>query len=65
MIIQRLNRCYEVTRRLSSTSRMAEFLCQESQQQKAYLLVRISEPTLAKRFTQFLEEKVRGTEFPD
>lgn len=65
MIIQRLDSCYEVLRQLSSTSRMAEFLCQESQHQDAYLLVRISEPTLAKRFTQFLEEKIRGTEFPD
>lgn len=65
MIIQRLDRCYEVLRQLSSTSRMAEFLCQEPQLQEAYLLVRISEPTLAKRFTQFLEEKIRGTEFPD
>lgn len=65
MIIQRLDRCYEVMRQLSSTSRMSEFLCQESQSQKTYLLVRIEESTLAKRFTQFLEEKVRGTEFPD
>lgn len=63
MIIQRLDKCYEVIRQLSCASRMTEYLCQE--QQEAYLLVRIAEPTLAKRFTLFLEEKIGGTEFPD
>lgn len=65
MIIQKLNKCYEVIRQVSSASRMSEFLCLERQGQDAFLLVRIADPTLAKRFTLFLEEKVRGTEFQD
>ena len=65
MIIQRWNKCYEVMRQISSTSRMAEFLCIEQELQETYLLVRITEPTLAKRFTLFLEDRIKGTKFPD
>lgn len=65
MIIQRLNKCYEVMSQLNSTSRMAEFLCREQELQETVLLVRITEVTLAKRFTLFLEEKIGGTKFPD
>ena len=65
MIIQNLNKCYEVIQRMSSASRISEFFCLEQQSQEAFLLVRIADSTLAKRFTLFLEEKVRGTEFPD
>ena len=65
MIIQRLNKCYEVMSQLSSTSRMAEFLCREQELQETFLLVKITEITLAKRFTLFLEEKIGGTKFPD
>ena len=65
MIIQKQDKCYEVIRKLDSTSRMSEFLCQEQQLQEAYLLVRIADPTLAKRFTLFLEDKICETDFPD
>ena len=65
MIIQSLNHCYEIMRQLISTDRMAEFFCREQQSQETFLLVKIADITLAKRFTLFLEEKVRGTEFPD
>ena len=65
MIIEKLNKCYEVIRQTSSAGRMSEYLCLEQQSQEAFLLVRIADPTLAKRFTLFLEEKVRGTEFSD
>ena len=65
MIIQNLNIGYEVIRRVSSASRMSEFFCLKQQSQEAFLLVRIADSTLAKRFALFLEEKIRGTEFPD
>lgn len=65
MIIQNVNRCYEVIRQLESADKMTQFLCQEQQLQKAYLLVRIDDGVLAKRFTLFLEEKIKGSEFPD
>ena len=65
MIIQSYDHCYEVLREIDSESRMSEFVCKEQQQQEAYLLVKISEPTLAKRFTFFLEEKVKRSGFPD
>lgn len=65
MIIQNINRCYEVIRQLESTNKMTQFLCQEQQLQKAYLLVRINDGVLAKRFTLFLEEKIKGSEFSD
>ena len=65
MIIQRWNKSYEVMRQISSTSRMSEFLCIEQELQETYLLVRITEPTLAKRFTLFLEDRIKGTAFPD
>lgn len=65
MIIQNANRCYEVMRLLDSTNEMSQYLCQEQQLQKAYLLVRIADGVLARRFTLFLEEKIKGKEFPD
>ena len=65
MIIENLNQCYEVIRQISSADRMSEFLCLEQQSQEEFLLVRIADPTLAKRFTLFLEEKISGTDFPD
>ncbi|MCH5275794.1 MAG: hypothetical protein J1E65_08130 [Lachnospiraceae bacterium] len=65
MIIQSTDRCYEVVHQLSSTSRMAEFLCREQSSKETYLLVRITAPTLAKKYTLFLEEKIGRTNFPD
>ena len=65
MIIQSYNHCYEVIRELDRTSRITEFVCKEQQQQEAYLLVKIAESTLAKRFTLFLEKKVKGSGFTD
>ena len=65
MIIQSYNHCYEVIRELGRTSRISEFVCKEQQQQETYLLVKIAESTLAKRFTLFLEEKVKGSGFTD
>ena len=65
MIIQRWNKCYEVIRQIRSTGGISEFLCIEQESQETYLLVRITDPTLAKRFTLFLEDQIKGTEFPD
>lgn len=65
MIIQKSDKCYKVIRKLSNTSRMSEFICQEQQLQEVYMLVRIAEPALAKRFILFLEDKISGTDFPD
>lgn len=65
MIIQRWNKCYEVIRQINSTGRMAEFLCIEQKLQEMYLLVRITDATLAERFTLFLEDRIKGTKFPD
>lgn len=67
MMIQNVDRCYQVMRCLDGTEATEEFLCREIRRQEegAYLLVRIKEPVLAKQFTLFLEEKIRGKEFTD
>ena len=65
MIIQRLNKCYEVMRQISGTSRISEYLCIEQEVQETYLLVRITDPILAEKFTLFLEDRIKGTKFPD
>ena len=65
MIIQRINKCYEVMRQIRSTNRISEFLCIEQESQETYLLVRITDPILAERFTLFLEERIKETKFRD
>ena len=65
MIIQRWNKCYEVIRQINSTDRIAEFLCIEQEVQETYLLVRITDPTMAEKYTLFLEDRIKGTKFPD
>lgn len=65
MIIQRLNKCYEVMRQICSTNRISEFICIEQESQEMYLLIRITDSILAERFTLFLEERIKGTKFPD
>ncbi|MCH5281444.1 MAG: hypothetical protein J1E61_08230 [Lachnospiraceae bacterium] len=65
MIIQNIDKCYEVINRFSGGDSIQEFLCKEQELGETNLLVRIKDPILAKRFTLFLEEKVKGTEFSD
>lgn len=65
MIIQKLNKCYEVMRQIGSTNKISEFLCIEQESQEMYLLVRITDSVLAERFTLFLEERIKETKFRD
>lgn len=67
MVIQNVDRCYQVLRRLGGTERSEEFLCRESEApgKETYLLVCLDDLVLAKQFTLFLEEKIRNREFTD
>lgn len=65
MVIQNLNKNYEVIRQLDGTGKMEEYLCLEQRTGENYLLVKVSDSTVAKHFTLFLEEKIKGSQFPD
>ena len=67
MIIQNADRTYEVLRHLGGTEQTEEYLCADPAErgENTFLLVRIADPVLAKRFTLFLDERVKGGSFTD
>ena len=67
MIIQNAERTYEVLRHLGGTEQTEEYLCADPAErgENTFLLVRIADPVLAKRFTLFLDERVKGGSFTD
>lgn len=67
MIIQNADRTYEVLRHLGGTEQTEEYLCTDPAErgENTFLLVRVADPVLAKRFTLFLDEKVKGSSFAD
>ncbi len=65
MVIQNVNKNYEVIRLLDSAEKMEEYLCLEQQSGENYLLVKVADGSVAKRFTLFLEEKIKDSQFPD
>ncbi len=65
MVIQNVNKNYEVIRQLDGTEKMEEYLCREQQTGEYRLLVKVSDGTAAKHFTLFLEEKIKESQFAD
>lgn len=67
MIIQNADRTYEVLRHLGGTEQTEEYLCADPEErgENTFLLVRVADPVLARRFTLFLDERVRGSSFTD
>lgn len=67
MIIQNADRAYEVLRHLGGTEQTEEYLCADQAlgREDTFLLVRIADPVLAKRFMLFLDERVKGSGFTD
>lgn len=65
MIIQNSDKCYEVINQLDCTDNIREFLCRDQELEEDDLLVQVTDPILAEKFTLFLEEKVKDTAFWD
>lgn len=61
------DRSYQVMRYLDGTEKTEEYLCTETtgREEASCLLVRVTEPVLAKHLLLFLEKKIKGGDFTD